>query len=58
MNASLDPVWGEVIDFTGVTLPLPPLVLRVYDWDRLGKNDYMGFVSIDISGMFHSFSCC
>ncbi|KAH3678186.1 hypothetical protein WICPIJ_008904 [Wickerhamomyces pijperi] len=51
IKKTLNPTWNE-----GTTVPVPSrsrnfLKLRVYDWDRAGKNDLLGVADFDISSI-------
>ena len=53
MSETLNPVWDDVFDFPGVKSS-SVLLLRVFDWDRLGSNEFMGQVSISLGELFTS----
>eukprot|EP00123_Amoebidium_parasiticum_P000844 comp11744_c0_seq1/m.6334 comp11744_c0_seq1/g.6334 ORF comp11744_c0_seq1/g.6334 comp11744_c0_seq1/m.6334 type:complete len:1221 (-) comp11744_c0_seq1:759-4421(-) len=51
-NATLNPQYDETFEFT-YSINMLPQLLRVtmYDWDVVGKDDFMGQVVIDISSL-------
>ena len=53
VKKTLDPEWDEVLEFDGTLRDFlaQPLLLKVYDWDRLSFNDLLGEVSVGLDGL-------
>ena len=47
---TLDPEWNEAIDFEGryEAFVGTGLTLKLYDWDRIGSDDALGELSVDL----------
>ena len=47
---TLDPEWNEAIDFEGLLEGFvgTGLTLKLYDWDRIGFDDALGELSVDL----------
>ncbi|KAL0484269.1 Rho GTPase-activating protein ArhGAP [Acrasis kona] len=47
---SLNPVWGEEFRFEVPHMDPEDIQLKfkIYDWDKIGKNDYLGYVDFGI----------
>ena len=47
IKSTLEPVWNEKVSFHLSSLK-PELVIAVYDMDKLGKDEFLGMVSVDL----------
>ncbi|QLG73085.1 hypothetical protein HG535_0E01690 [Zygotorulaspora mrakii] len=49
VKKTLSPVWNEKIKIPVPSRSRNDVEIRLYDWDRAGDNDSLGFVSLDLS---------
>lgn len=54
---TLDPIWDQLLHIkaplSSLQAPGTKLHVRVYDKDRITKNDYLGSFSLPVSGVHH-----
>jgi hypothetical protein len=48
IDKTLNPIWNEVFIFEGAS---GTLLFTVYDWDRVGSNDFLGEFSVDLNSV-------
>eukprot|EP00124_Ichthyophonus_hoferi_P001205 Ihof_evm15s57 gene=Ihof_evmTU15s57 len=48
IKKTLAPIWNERLDFGFDSDEIPPISIKVYDWDRNGKDDFLGELSYTV----------
>ena len=46
---TLNPTWNEDFMIKFDTNDRSPLIIRCYDWDRIGSNDFLGEAKIELA---------
>ncbi|XP_077991096.1 otoferlin-like isoform X2 [Glandiceps talaboti] len=54
VSKNLNPVFGKSFEFEALFPQESMLIVQVYDWDMIGRNDLIGETKIDLENRFYS----